>query len=88
MRAKSYRLKYPPTEEQLKELGFESGGTWVTQDAKLFKAEYYTFPYSDYEFSVTIAFGRDTEEWNDFDNVMVLEIQIKHISGKFQDRKN
>ena len=25
---------------------------------------------------------------NSVDNVMVLEIQIKHISGKFQDRKN
>ena len=33
MRAKSYKLKYIPSKEQLIELGARPGGTWINKDS-------------------------------------------------------
>lgn len=71
MKAKSYKLKYVPTAEQLINLGFQMGGTWIKNDAKWYKWTW--FEYKNAELSINICFSDDTSEWNDFDNVLVLD---------------
>lgn len=53
MKAKSYRLKYTPTEEQLiKELSAKSGGIWIDKNSKLYISKFFELPKYDFEFSI------------------------------------
>ena len=74
MKAKSYKLKYTPTEEQLiKELSARSGGSWIDKNSKLYISKFFELPEYDFEFSIDICFKEDISDWNDFDNVLVLD---------------
>ena len=74
MKAKSYKLKYTPTEEQLiKELSARSGGFWIDKNSKLYISKFFELPEYDFEFSIDICFKEDISDWNDFDNVLVLD---------------
>ena len=74
MKAKSYKLKYTPTEEQLiKELSARSGGFWIDKNSKLYISKSFMLPEYDFEFSIDICFKEDISDWNDFDNVLVLD---------------
>lgn len=53
MKAKSYKLKYTPTEEQLiKDLSARSGGSWINKNSKLCISKFFEFPKYDFEFSI------------------------------------
>lgn len=73
MKAKSYKLKYIPSEEELTAAGFREGGSWINKKSKLFKSRYFDFPSTNYEFSVSICSIEDMGDWNDWDNVVVLD---------------
>nr|DAN92058.1 MAG TPA: hypothetical protein [Caudoviricetes sp.] len=68
MKAKSYKLKYVPTKEQLIEAHFREGGSWINHDAA-----WYVTKSIDHALSVSICFKNDISDWNDFDNVLVLD---------------
>lgn len=73
MKAKSYKLKYVPTEEELIKNKFREGGSWINKKAKwFFTSEYYNAK-TRFDMSISICFNEDLEDWNDFDNVEVLD---------------
>lgn len=73
MKAKSYKLKYTPTEEQLIKLGARHGGSWINEKSVLFISKCFILSEYDFEFSIDICFKDDISDWNDFDNVLVLD---------------
>ena len=73
MKAKSYKLKYTPTEEQLIKAGAKCGGSWIDKSSKLHISKSFILPEYDFEFSIDICFKPDISDWNDFDNVLVLD---------------
>ena len=76
MKAKSYKLKYIPSKEQLIKLGARPGGTWINQDSDLYISIIREFPDSCGDFIICIGFP-DFEnglvEWDDFNFVLVLD---------------
>ena len=73
MKAKSYKLKYTPTEEQLIEAGARRGGCGIVEDPVFYITKCFELPKYDFEFSISIFFEDDIGDWNDFDNVLVLD---------------
>lgn len=71
MKAKSYKMKYTPTEEELIKNGFRDGGSWILKDAVKFKSR--IFMWKDCEFSIEIAFKQDKSDFDDFENVLVMD---------------
>lgn len=76
MKAKSYKLKYIPTKEQLIKLGARPGGSWISKDSELYFSTLHKFPKSCGDFSINICFPyfeKDLAEWDDFNYVLVLD---------------
>ena len=73
MKAKSYKLKYTPTEEQLIDAHAKLGGIWINKESALYISKFFELPEYDFEFSIDICFKDDISDWNDFDNVLVLD---------------
>ena len=73
MKAKSYKLKYTPTEEQLIKAGARRGGIWINEESVFYITKCFRLPKYDFEFSISIYFKDDIGDWNDFDNVLVLD---------------
>lgn len=73
MKAKSYKLKYIPTEEQLIKAGARHGGSWIDEKSALYISKFFELPEYNFEFSIDICFKEDISDWNDFDNVLVLD---------------
>ena len=62
MKAKSYKLKYVPTVQQLRDAGFRPGGAWIHAERRF-----------AHELSVSICFLPDLDVWDDFNNILVLD---------------
>ena len=73
MKAKSYKLKYTPTNGQLIDARAKLGGIWINKNSKLYISKFFELPEYDFEFSIDICFKEDISDWNDFDNVLVLD---------------
>lgn len=73
MKIKRFKLKKDVDREKLIALGAREGGTWIKKDAELFLSRYFEHRPTEFEFSINIAFGPDIHNWNDFDNVLVLD---------------
>ena len=76
MKAKSYKLKYIPTTEQLIKLGARPGGAWINQYSDLYISITREFPDSCGDFIISIVFPDFEEglaEWDDFSFVLVLD---------------
>lgn len=76
MKAKSYKMKYIPTKEQLIKLGARPGGTWINKDSNLYISIVREFPDSCGDFIIYIGFPdfeKGLVEWDDFNFVLVLD---------------
>lgn len=76
MKAKSYKLKYIPTTEQLIKLGARPGGMWFNRYVEWYISFTGEFPNSCGDFSIYIGFPDFEEglaEWDDFSFVLVLD---------------
>ena len=76
MKAKSYKLKYIPTKEQLIKLGARPGGIWINQNSDLYISITREFPDSCGDYIIYIGFPDFEEglvEWDDFNFVLVLD---------------
>lgn len=84
MKIKRYKLKPNITKEQLEKYGYKDGGSWVFKGCKHFISKYfhinYLYKYAknktrkcSFNFSVDIGFTDDINNWNDCDNVIVLD---------------
>ena len=73
MKIKRFKLKENITKEDLIALGFKDGGAWIKTDAELFLDKYFCFKKIDFEYSIGIAFSSNINDWNDFDNVLILD---------------
>ena len=76
MKAKSYKLTYIPTTEQLIKLGARPGVTWINQYSEWYISFRGAFPDSSGDFSICIGFPNFEEslvEWDDFNYVLVLD---------------
>lgn len=68
MKAKSYKLKYVPTVQQLRDAGFLPGGAWIHAEAFMFAERRFA-----HKLSVSICFLPDLDVWDDFNNILVLD---------------
>ena len=76
MKAKSYKLKYIPTAEQLIKLGARPGGIWFNRYVEWCISFTGEFPDSCGDFSIYIGFPdfeKGLVEWDDFSFVLVLD---------------
>lgn len=73
MKIKRFKLRDGVTKDDLIKLGFRTGGTWIKEGAELFLSRYFHYKETDFEFTIGIAFGPDIRDWNDVDNVLVLD---------------
>lgn len=73
MKIKRFKLKDDVTKEDLLAVGCKDGGTWIRKDAKLFLSRCFYYKETDFEFAIDIAFGPDIHDWNDFDNILVMD---------------
>lgn len=73
MKAKSYKLKYVPTVQQLRDAGFRPGGSWIHAEAFMFATRCFDLPKTNCELSVSICFKTDLADWDDWNNVLVLD---------------
>ena len=73
MKIKRFKLKGDVTRSQLEALGARTGGSWIKGDAELFLGKGVYYKPTRFEYSIGIAFGPDIHDWNDFDNVLVLD---------------
>ena len=86
MKAKSYKLKYIPTKEQLIKLGARPGGTWINQNSDLYISITREFPDSCSDFINYIVFPdfeKGLEEWDDFRFVLVLDVEFGQTYAPF-----
>lgn len=81
MKIKRFKLRDNVTKEDLIALGFEHGGTWVKKDAKLYLSKIFDW------YSINIAFGKNINNWNDFDNVLVLDEEAGQPHFTFYDER-
>lgn len=73
MKAKTYRLKPDITKEYLvQNLNARDGGSWIHPSSDVFISK--TFVIDGEEIDVDIAFFRDISDWDDFHNVLVLDV--------------
>lgn len=73
MKIKRFKLKDNVTRDDLIALGFRNGGSWIKKDAELFLSRCFKYEETEFEYSISIAFSSDINDWNDFDNVLVLD---------------
>lgn len=73
MKIKRFKLKENIAKEKLISLGFKSGGSWIKKDSELFLSKCFYYNKTHFEYSISIAFGSDINDWNDFDNVLILD---------------
>lgn len=86
MKAKSYKLKYIPTEGQLIDARAKLGGIWINKESVFYIAKFFRHPKYNFEFSINICFKEDISDWNDFDNVLVLDEEFGQPYTPFYDR--
>lgn len=73
MKIKRYKLKDGVTRDELISNGFKEGGSWIIKDCDVFKTYYIVLKELRSEFSIAIAFKKNINYWNDFDNVLVMD---------------
>ena len=73
MKIKRFKLKDNITKDNLIALKFRNGGSWIKKDAELCLSKYFEYKKYDFEYSIGIAFSSNINDWNDFDNVLVLD---------------
>ena len=73
MKIKRFKLKNNITKDDLIALKFKNGGSWMKKDAELFLSRCFECKKYNFEYSISIAFSPDINDWNDFDNVLVLD---------------
>lgn len=77
MKIKRFKLRDGVTRDELLSLGFRSGGSWIVDKNKenvdIFNCWCFDYRPLDFEFSISIAFRKNLEDWNDFDNILVMD---------------
>ena len=73
MKIKRFKLKDGITKEKLVSLGFKDGGSWIKEDSELYLCEYFEDRKIDFEYSINISFSLNINDWDDYDNVLVLD---------------
>ena len=83
MKIKRFKLADGVTKEELLALRFRRGGSWIMKDAELFLSRTFYNQVTNFEYSIDIAFGSDINDWNDFDNVLVMDEDFGQPYGPF-----
>lgn len=68
MKINRYYINPNTKKEDLIDVGFKSGGSWIIDDAVLFK----TYDICN-NISISIAFTENILDFNDFDNILVID---------------
>ena len=74
MTIKHFKLKdNVQTTEPFIMYGFTEGGTWITKDAALCYTQIYRYKKNNFSFSINVSVNKDVRNWNDYDNVLILD---------------
>ena len=71
MKINRYKLKPNLTVDDLMKLSAREGGSWINKESKLFISK--CFYYKDCEFSIDIAFKDNIYDWDDSNNIIILD---------------
>jgi len=72
MKINTYVLKPNVTIADLQALKVRDGGDWINKESRYFLSGNYSIK-RNFEFSINIAFKENIQDWNDFDNILVLD---------------
>lgn len=81
MKIKRFKLRDNVTKEELIALGFQYGGSWIVKDVDVYLYKYFGW------YSINIGFRENINDWNDFDNVLVLDEECGQPYFPFYDDK-
>ena len=73
MKIKRYSIKKEVVVDDIIAAGGKEGGTWINKESKFLLSKYCYYKPTDFEFSINIAFKQDIKDWDDFENVLVLD---------------
>lgn len=84
MKIKRYKLKPNITKEQLEKYGLKDGGSWVFNGCKHYIHKYFHVKFlcqysekktrkGSFEFDIYIGFNDDISNWNDYDNILIMD---------------
>lgn len=76
MKIKRYKIKPDATRETILRCchcGWFYGGSYVTKGADFTIFHHGAYRKTHFEFSIDVAFKPDVQDWNDFDNILVLD---------------
>lgn len=73
MKINRYSIKKGTTIDEIKAAGGRDGGSFIMKDTKFYIMKSFYYRASDFEFSVGVAFKKDVSDWNDYDNVLVID---------------
>ena len=73
MRINKYKLKKNTTLADDVSFGARDGGGWIKKGSKYFLSKKFYYKETDLSVSINITFEDKLSEWNDFDNVLVLD---------------
>lgn len=69
---KRYKLQNNITKEDLLSYGFKPG-SWIKKNADIFISKSFYYKKTDFEFSINIALNSNTLNFDDYDNVLILD---------------
>lgn len=72
IKIKRYKLKDGTTEEELIAFGAKEGGSYKYYLNKFIRVNYPKGRFG-FDFSINIGFNEDISDWNDYDNVLVMD---------------
>ena len=75
MKINRYKLRDNIKKSDLQKYNVRSGGSWIISDAHKFIDRIFTIgsKRDSCELSLNIAFKKNIYDWNDFDNILVLD---------------
>ena len=73
MKMKRYRIKENTTVADILATGAREGGSWINKESKYFINHPCYYKKNRFEFDIGVAFKENVTDWNDFDNVIVLD---------------
>lgn len=77
MKVKRYKLKDSVTIEEINTFGVKKGGSWISETATGYIVKFIHRKDRDLnvylDFAIYICFSNNLSDWNDFDNVLLID---------------
>lgn len=76
MKMKRYKIKDTTTLDDIFACGAREGGSWVNKESEYLISKYCYFKKTNFEFDIDVVFKKNILDWDDFNNVLVLDMDF------------